>query len=89
MDNQRELRPVSALHLFWIGGAAGFLLDVVGHTIGVFRAGLPVTLANVAAHGTRALHAEAWILSGAVCIALGAFVVGQALGAILGGKNEH
>ena len=89
MADKRSARPVSAWRLFWFGVAAGFLLDVVGHTISVFLAGYPVTLANIYAHGTRALHAEAWIFSGALCIAIGAFVVGQIVGAILGGRKEQ
>lgn len=87
MADKRRVRPVSAWRVFWLGCGAGFLLDVVGHTISVFLDGYPVTIANVYAHGTRALHAESWVVSGALCIAVGAFVVGQAVGAVL--RNDE
>ena len=41
---------------------------------------------HIYAHGTRALHAEAFVVSGLVCFCLGALVVGQTLGALLGGR---
>lgn len=84
MDGERTARPVSAWRLFWLGVCVGFFLDIVGHTIDVFLAGYPVTLSNIYAHGTRALHAESWIISGGICCAFGALVVGQAARALLG-----
>ena len=88
MDNQRSVRPVSAWRLFWTGVGIGFLLDAVGHTWTLYAHGIPATFTNIYTYGTRAGHAEAWALSGIVCVAYGAYVAGQAIGAILAGREE-
>ena len=83
MDGERVDRFVLSRRVVWVGVLAGFLVDALGHAWDVFRAGLPVTLGNIYQHGTRAGHAEAWLVSGALCLAFGAYVVGQAVGTIL------
>ena len=88
MGDKWGARSVSAWRLFWLGVSVGFLLDVVSHTWSVFRLGLPVTLSNVAAYSTRALHAEVWIISGLVCFIVSSYVVGQALRAVLDGRKN-
>ena len=87
MDDKRGIRPVSAWRVFWFGVFASFLLDMVGHTWDVFHAGLPVTFTNVYRYGTRAFHAEAWLVSGFILVAYGAFVVGQVVRSILDNRE--
>ena len=89
MDNQRESRPVSAWRVFWFGWGAGFFLDIVGHTIDLYWRGIPVTFTNIYLHGTRAGHWQVWVLSCFVCLAVGAFVARQAIGAILAGRKDN
>ena len=88
MDDKRSTRPVPTRRLFWTGVGLGFLFDAVGHTIDLYARGIPVTFTNIYTYGARTGHAEIWILSGILCIGLGAFVAGQAIGAILAGRKE-
>ena len=89
MDDKRSVRPVPARRLFWTGVLVVFFLDIVGHTITLYLDGIPVTFTNIYQFGTRAGHAEAWVFSCALVLAIGAFVAGQAIGAILAGRKEQ
>jgi len=86
MDNQRESRPVSAWRVFWFGWAAGFFLDIVGHTIDLYWRGIPVTFQTIYAQGVRGLHAEAWVFGCVAVLFYSAYVLRQAHGAILEGR---
>ena len=84
MDHKRHLGPISPLRVFGFGGGAGFLLDIVGHTIDLYWRGIPVSFTNIYQYGARTGHAEAWLAS---CIMFGlysAYVLRQAVGAVLG-----
>ena len=87
MADKRNARSVPALHLFWFGGLVGFFLDIVGHTIDLYWRGIPVTFQTIYTHGARTGHAEAWVLGGVLVLGYGAFVAGQAIGAILGDRK--
>ena len=87
MDNHREFRPIPARRLFWFGVCAGFLLDIVGHTIDLYWRGIPATFSNIYAYGARTGHAEAWIVGSCLVLAYGAYVARQAIGAILDGRD--
>ena len=89
MDDKRSVRPVPTRRLFWTGVLVVFFLDAVGHTITLYLDGIPPTFTNIYLHGTRAGHWQAWVLSGALCLAVGAYVAGQAIGAILAGRKEQ
>ena len=89
MDDKRKPRPVPAWRLFWTGVLVVFFLDAVGHTIDLYWRGIPVTFTNIYMYGTRAGHAEAWVLSGALVLLVGAYVAGQAIGAILAGRKDN
>ena len=83
MDDKRRIRPVSPFRLFGAGGAVGFLLDVVSHTIDLYLRGIAPTFSNIYTYGSRTGHAAAWLVSGFILVAYGAFVAGRAVGAIL------
>ena len=77
MDNQRTIRLVLAFRVVLVCGLAGFLLDILDHSHAVFSRGLPVTLANLAAHSGRPWHGWAWVGSGIICVIVCALVVGS------------
>lgn len=83
MERKRPDGFILSCRVVGVGIVAGFLVDMLGHAWAVFRAGLPVTLANIHAYGTRAFHTEVWVVSGLVCVIIGAFVVGSIVGALL------
>ena len=87
MDGERSVRFVLTCRVVGCCILAGFLLDVLGKSWSVFVAGYPVTLANIYAHSTRAGHLEAWLFSGALCIAFGALALRRFYGALLEGKD--
>ena len=89
MDDKRSTRPVPTRRLFWTGVLVVFFLDAVGHTIDLYWRGIPVTFTNIYMYGTRAGHAEAWVFSCALVLLVGAFVAGQAIGAILAGRKDN
>ena len=87
MDHQRGAGYVSPFRVFGVGGAVGFLLDIVGHTIDLYLRGIAPTFSNIYTYGARTGHAEAWLVSGFVLFAYGAFVAGRAVGAILRNRD--
>ena len=87
MASERQSGFILAWRVFWLGVAVGFFLDIVGHTIDLYWRGIPVTLTNIYEHGARTGHAEAWILCSCLVLAYGAYVLRQAVGAILGGRD--
>ena len=89
MDSERTSGFVLTRRLFWIGVCIVFLLDIVGHTIDLYWRGIPVTLTTIYTQGVRGLHAEAWVFSCALVLAVGAYVARQAHGAILEGRNNN
>ena len=89
MDDKRSVRPVPAWRLFWTGVLVVFFLDIVGHTITLYLGGIPPTFTNIYQFGTRAGHWQVWVLSCFVCLAVGAFVARQAIGAILAGRKDN
>ena len=87
MGSERNVRPIPAWRVLVLGCAAGFLLDIVGHTIDLYWRGIPATFSNVYAHGARTGHAEVWIVSSCLVLAYSAYVARQAIGTILEGRE--
>ena len=87
MADQWNARFVLTRRVVGAGILAGFLLDILGKSLAVFRAGYPVTFTNIYKYSTRAGHFEVWFISGVVCVIFGSLMVGQAIGALLDNKN--
>lgn len=86
--DQRDIRHVSPWRLFWTGVFFIFLLDIVGHTITLYWRGYPVTIQTVYAQGTRAGHAEVWVVCCALVLCYGALVARSFVRAVLGFSKE-
>lgn len=89
MDSERQFRHIPTWRVFGLGVLAGFFLDIVGHTIELYIRGIPVTFGNIYAYGTRAGHAEAWIIGSCLALAYGAYVARQVVGTVLENRKER
>ena len=59
----------------FIGGLASVALDL-DHILGLWLKGLPITWENLATQAGRPLHIPALVVSGVVCVILGALRFG-------------
>ncbi len=74
-QGQQGLSFALTKRVVWLCVLAQFLVDILGHAYAVFRQGLPVTLETLGKYAARDFHAEAWVLSLAICLAFGVHLV--------------